>query len=349
MASLVNGRRKGDYMLFVREGEVRALLLLLMVSFASGEALAEEATETPSAPSEGVDGHLETLRSLDPAERIEAIRALGAARSQEAVGPLARVLREDPSPEVRGWAVRSLSEIGTTEARAALAIAAQHDSDQRVRTLANQMSGSVAASPFGPSPSAVVQPSPMVQPSPLVQQPQRAAYNPMMQGPLRGPFQARRRRPGLGLTIAGWSVFGGTYLISMIAGAATLADGAENTWSLFLPIIGPIVEASFLFANYGGEVIAPVAILLFLDALAQIAGVAMGTVGLVRRHRARQPAEGDGVVAEGDEALPEGEGDENQPGGDVDEAEEHQGASSRRTWGLAIVPTTGGLAFTGWF
>lgn len=326
-----------------RESVLRAPLLLLPVVFillsATGDALAEEvpgASASPQAQSAGGAEHLEALRSLDPAERIEAIRALGEARSVEAVGPLARVLREDPSPEVRGWAVRSLSEIGTTEARAALAIAAQHDSDQRVRTLAVQMSGPTTASPFAQSPPVAGHSAP------LVQQPQPATYSPMMEGPMRGPFPARRRRPGLGLTIAGWSVFGGTYLISMIVGAATLADGAENTWSLFLPVIGPIVEAGFLFANYDEDLVAPIAVLLFIDALAQIAGVALGTLGLVRRHRAQE-------AAADAEAGPEEDVEGAEESEEAGEPEEPIQRSSRRQWGLAIVPSTGGLTLSGWF
>jgi len=302
-----------------REGRGRmlvgAVLVATIVTAASATGRAEEATAAP-APGGSVDDHIAALGSLDPAARIAAIRALGESGEARAVPPLARVLREDPSAEVRGWAVRALAGIGTPEAMAPLTLAAEHDADQRVRQLAARMSG--ATTP--PAQTAAPAPAPVLGPAVQAQPVQVAP------GPMRGPFRPRQRRPGLALIIAGWSAFGASYLVSMIAGAATLAEGAEHTWSLFLPVIGPVVEAGMLFSDYD-ELIAPVAVLLFLDALIQIAGVSMGTVGLVRRHRARQAQED----AEADtDAEPEPE-------------------ARARSWGFAVVPSTQGLSVSGWF
>ena len=240
---------------------------------------AERETPFAAAPS-GIESHLAGLEALDPVDRIAAVRALGESRDQAAVGPLAQVLRSDPSPEVRGWAIRALMAIGTPEARSAVATAAQQDSDERVRSLAVEQLGTAASAPWSPS---------------------EATAPPQQR---RGPFgpgirqRRQRRHPGLGLLIAGWSVFGVTYLASLIAGAATTAEGDDSTWPLFLPVAGPIIEAAFIWDDPWG--IAPLGALALLDGLAQIAGLTLAIIGHVRRSRHRESAEGE----DSDEAAP---------------------------------------------
>jgi len=76
--------------------------------------------------------------------------------------------------------------------------------------------------------------------------------------------------------------------------------------------------------DYNLALLAPLAVLLALDAAAQMVGIALGTLGLVRRHRAREA----------------------EPAADTPAP---SAASSRRGWGLAVVPTGTGLALSGWF
>lgn len=292
-----------------------SVAIALVALTVSGEAWAEGAEEAPPPPpiappsAVSLEVHFRGLTSLDPAERIEAIRALGDARAESAVDPLARVLRSDPTPEVRGWAARALAQIGSARARAALAHAAQHDGDERVRRLAAQLSSQVTTSPFEPSPGST--------PGLVV----------VRQNPFSPFAPYRPRRPGLALIIAGWATFGVTYLASSIAGAASLVDGAEGTWSLFIPAVGPLVEIGLMYRAEDDALdalLAPLAVLLALDAAAQMVGIALGTLGLVRRHRAREA----------------------EPAADTPAP---SAASSRRGWGLAVVPAGTGLALSGWF
>jgi hypothetical protein len=289
-----------------------AVVLSLLLS--SSAARAEEAGAPPAT---SIEVHVSALGSLDPAARIAAIRALGDARAEAGVEPLVRVLRTDPSPEVRGWAVRALAQIGSASARAALAQTAQQDADERVRRLAIQLSGQVTESPFEAT-----------APGPVV----------VSRGPGGHflPMPPRQRRPGLALIIVGWAAFGVSYLASSIAGAASLAEGAEGTWSLFIPAVGPFVEIGLLYRYNEDPVddfLAPLAVLLALDAAVQMVGIALGTLGLVRRHRAREAQ-----AAGSQEGAP--------PGG-------QEGATpaptSRRDWGVAVVPANGGLSLSGWF
>jgi hypothetical protein len=305
-----------------------SLAIAFVALTVSDAAWAEErGMPAPAAPPSAVslEAHFRGLTSLDPAERIEAIRALGDARAESAVDPLARALRSDPSPEVRGWAVRALAQIGTAPARAAMAQAAQQDADERVRRLAVQLSGQVTSSPF--EPPASYSPGPMV----------------VRQNPFYPFAPYRPRRPGLALIIAGWAAFGVTYLASSIAGAASLSDGVEGTWSLFIPAVGPLVEIGLMY-RYGDDAVddllAPFAVLLALDAAAQMVGIALGTLGLVRRHRAREAEAGQGAPERASPGAPA------EPATDTPAP---ASTSSRRSWGVSLVPAGTGLALSGWF
>jgi hypothetical protein len=247
------------------------MIVMLGATIAHAEEAAPEAEPAAEAPAAaGVDEHVQALRSPDVSQRTAAARALGEARSVEAVQPLIRALREDPSPEVRGWTLRSLDAIGTNEANAAIASAARSDADERVRGLASQLSGVPAGSPFGGvSTTPAQQQAQLLQPGQLGQ----PMYRPQ-----------RRRRPGLGLMITGWSVFGGTYLISLMAAAATTAEGSDDAWPLFIPAIGPVIGASRFFQNDWDT---PLAILCLFNAVVQLTGLSLLIIGHLRRRRAR--------------------------------------------------------------
>lgn len=96
----------------------------------------------------GLAEHLEALTSPDPAVRYRAVVALGYLRMASVVPHLARVLRVDPSADIRGWAIRSLAQIDTAEAREAIVEATESDSDVRVREMALEACRACAPSPF---------------------------------------------------------------------------------------------------------------------------------------------------------------------------------------------------------
>lgn len=72
-------------------------------------------------------------RGKKPIQR-NAVLALGNFRDRSAVPELARLLREDPRPELRGSAAWSLGQIGGDEALAALREALKRESDEVVRS-----------------------------------------------------------------------------------------------------------------------------------------------------------------------------------------------------------------------
>jgi HEAT repeat protein len=81
----------------------------------------------------GLEVHLRQLQSADERTRAETAVELGRMQVPRAVGPLIRLLKEDPSPAVRESAARGLGLIGETNALAALQYAAQADADRDVR------------------------------------------------------------------------------------------------------------------------------------------------------------------------------------------------------------------------
>jgi hypothetical protein len=317
---------------------VRWGLVLTLLALAPATAEAEEGAAEPSA---SVDELVSGLDSPDPAARITAIRALGDRREAAAAGPLANLLRADPVPEVRGWAVRALDSIGTPEARAALATAAQNDPDVRVRSVAAQLAG-VAAAP-GPQPGpaspfeaqAVAQPAP----APVVQQPYTpySAYPPSY-------FQRRPSIPGRGLRIGGIVVTSVSYGLALIVGLALISAGAEDEygygepelvdfgWKMLLPIVGPGVAAA---TNDFHEAQIP----FWIWSLAEVAGVTLLAVGYARRARYLREQAADAQAAPEAPAGAEGEA----------EGAEGAGASRRRDVGVAVLPGPGGLSLAGWF
>jgi hypothetical protein len=174
-----------------------------------------------------------------------------------------------------------LAQIGTAEANAAVAAAAQRDADERVRSLAAQLSGQAPA--VTAAPAAV---------SPQVGDVEAA-------GPSRTPPPAvqRPRRRGLGLIIAGWAAFGFSYMIAIMTGGITFNSAHIDTWPMFVPLVGGIVELSLAYDydndgwdEYGYETSyypPGLSIPAFINAVIQMAGVAMAVAGHVLRAKSR--------------------------------------------------------------
>lgn len=312
---------------------VRWRLALTLLALAPAVAEAEEAAPAGGeVASASVDELVAALRSPDPAARVAAIRALGDRREAAAVAPVTDLLRADPVPEVRGWAVRALDSIGTPEARAALASAAQDDPDERVRAVAARLAG-VAPAPgpqAGPASPFEAQPAPA--PAPAVQQPYApyAAYPPAY-------LHRRPSVPGRGLRIGGIVVTSVSYGLALIVGLALISSGAEDEygygepelidfgWKMLLPIVGPGVAAA---TNDFHEAQIP----FWIWSLAEVAGVTLLAVGYARRARHQREQADDAAADEPDSrAEPEG----------VDR--------SRRDAGVAVLPGPGGLSLAGWF
>jgi hypothetical protein len=213
---------------------------------------------------------VEALSSMDPAARARAAMALGDLGDTAAVPALIRSLSSDPVPEVRGWALRALARIGGTEANDAISAAASHDADDRVRALAAGVLG-IPTPPAPPEPAAL---------SPRAAAPRRDA--------LVSRTAARTRDPGRELRAGGWATMGGTYMMSLLAAVFVASYGrAEESWPLFLPIVGPAIFGSLEIAD--GE--SMVGILSWIDSLAQVAGFVLALVGHARGSRARRERE----------------------------------------------------------
>jgi hypothetical protein len=255
------------------------------------EPAAQPAEPAQAAPEGGsIQVHVDALGAVDVQARVAAARALGDLRDPAAVAPLAQALRSDPSPDVRGWILRALGQINTPEARAAIIGAAANDADPRVRALAAQIVPT-AATPAQP---------------PLSTGYQAPLYEPMPQQPVRPPRDRNRT-----FRIAGWTVFGGSYGTAFLLGAVFMMVEEDVAWALMLPLVGPIVEAGFVFAE-GYEELIILGVLGILSSAAQIAGFTMAIVGQVRGRRARREQEG-------------------------------------QDRGVALLPTGNGLALAGWF
>lgn len=128
------------------------------------------------------------------------------------------------------------------------------------------------------------QPQPGAQPPAWGQpQPPPPSYQPMPQPqpmPPRGPNPNR----GLGLTIAGFSVFGFSYLFTAVGGALSIDAGRpEIGQPLLIPVAGPFIAG----ARTGS---ATLGLGLGLVGVIQLAGLGMGVGGAVMLGSARRQA-----------------------------------------------------------
>lgn len=283
-----------------------AVFSLAAVAFA--EEGAPTPAETTDAPAALADENFEELSRIleagEPARRIEAAQAI-ARHGEQAVPRLLESLAGDPVAEVRGWAARSLWEIGTEEARNAVREGADNDPDERVRGLCARLTG---ANPPAPAPAAPSATPPGAPPAPRAPPYPAGTYAaPVAAYPAYAvqPYQRRRVNVGRVLTVVGWAAAGGLYAASAVSAAILVADDVEQSWWLFVPIIGPAVYGTQLFVHSEEWwIFEPVAVILglicWVDTLAQIAGAGLAIAGHVRSRRDRastpeQPASRRGV------------------------------------------------------
>lgn len=279
------------------------LTALVVLTFGGATRAEQGAPTTPDAGAApmaeaSLDDAVEALDSSDAARRLDAARAL--ARHGEAALPhLLRAMQADPVAEVRGWAARSLWEIGADQGRQAVREAARNDPDERVRGLCAMLAGEPGTPSAAPSPDA---PPPGASPAaPQLQvQPQYQPAPPMgYQAYPRYAFGAtpeRRSRGGRIMSIVGWAATGVFYVGSVVVGAALLAEEEDNSYWLLVPLVGPAVYGTYLFVRADDwEWFEPVAVILGLicwaDSLLQLAGLSLAIAGHVRTRRDTGAAE----------------------------------------------------------
>jgi hypothetical protein len=288
------------------------------VAFAQDAATLPAAEATPPVTA-SVDELIARLGSPDATTRVASVRALGERGSPAAEDPLIQVLRNDPVPEVRGWAVRALYQIGTPEARAAVVTAARSDPDERVRGMGARLTGVASEPPPAPAPSPVP-PTPPAYGQPVV----LGGYVAPPPPPVRRP-----RPPGRSLRLGGWITTGVTYGLALLSGAALMSTGdggmVDWGWKMILPVVGPVVAS---MTNWEGEE-AAMSIWFWLWSAGEATGVILLAVGYVQGARAAQEA------------------------AEREDDEEDRYGSRRPAYGWTITPFgpggPAGLGVTGWW
>lgn len=128
---------------FARGGDERLVAALSRALARDPEALMQGAARRGSPPFEGPEdiyAHRAALASEDPADRIEALQAIGEDGGDRAIGPLFEVLVGDQEAAVRRTAVHILAGLDAEDALAALQ-GALSDPDPLVRADAAQALG----------------------------------------------------------------------------------------------------------------------------------------------------------------------------------------------------------------
>lgn len=264
----------------------------LFLGIPSSSAFAEVSAPEETSEASTLEALVAQLQSPEPALRVAAAQALehhGAA----AVPYLISTLQGDPDPVVRGWAARSLASIGTPEATNALQSAARTDTDERVRQVASESLGSSSTQPQQtPFPPAQA-PEPASATSASVSL--RVQTAPAAPESTTDLLALRRARRGRTLMIVGWSVFGGSYATSLLAGGMMLDNDADGAWWLFVPIIGPAVYGT-KFMGYAddawifGPIVYLLGVVFWIETLVQIGGLSLAITGHVRRSRSQTQA-----------------------------------------------------------
>lgn len=288
---------------------VSSTALLLQTTSANAE-------EAPSP--RDIATHLRELSDRDAAVRITAAQHLGRLADAAAEAALSRTVRSDPVPQVRGWAARALHEIGTPSALSLVAEIAQSDTDERVRTLAAQMSGSSTSaqgltSPFAarsvesdepraePAPSqnetaqAPAQPAAgvearmvvVVSPTSAPAQPTPATQTALVTQPVLSQetlFAARvqlRQERRLRTRGIGFAVSGWTLFgLSYIGSLAAVGETPISA----LPVIGSLIAGAQVNGTSNDDMTAG----LILSSVFQMTGLTLAIIGHVRRQRGRR-------------------------------------------------------------
>lgn len=215
------------------------------------------------------------LTSPDPERRYRAVRQLGERGGEAAVEALARTLRSDPSVEVRGWALRSLAQIGTQQARAAAIEASAGDCDERIGLLL------AALFPGAEPPTTTGGPDcfePVLTPTVAQRRdPERVAPPPSPEEPAPERF-----RP---VYQGGWVAFGASYGVSAVLGVVTVFIDAGLGASQFIPLVGSIVGVSTASNENDYSLVHVVGALANLG---QAIGLIVAVIGHSRARRGRR-------------------------------------------------------------
>lgn len=311
-----------------------SLTLVTLLLLKASSATAQDASQPTPAPPSSTDELVRALSSPVAAERVNAIRGLGESRDATAVEPLTTLLRSDPVPEVRGWTVRALHQIGTPEAVRAVVAAARDDPDERVRTMATQLAGPSQQ----PTASEAAAPPGFQTQTGWQAAPQQVQVRP-----------TRPRIPGRGLRVGGVVTLSTTYGLALLVGLALLTAGddpdpytgesltnrVEWGWKLLLPIVGPAVASTTStyrepdlrgFAN----------VMCWFWSAAQVAGITLLAAGYALRAKHNREQADDAVEEEVEEEVEGGY------------EEDLEGTS--RPVGIAFVPAgPAGFALVGYF
>jgi hypothetical protein len=145
-----------------------------------------------------------------------------------------------------------------------------------------------APQPYGaPPPNGYQQqpPPPGYQQQPYGYPPPGYSYPPPPPQAYEPPPPPPRRTRGKGMMIAGWSIFGGTWITSIAIGAAFLDTDTPSGYyygrRLMIPVLGPFLAA-------GGDDSASGTMAYAFLGLAQTAGLALGIAGTVLFARDRK-------------------------------------------------------------
>ncbi len=124
----------------------------------------------------------------------------------------------------------------------------------------------------------VTQPAPAPAPAPQIY------VQPGPPAPIAPPPPRVNPNRGLGLTVAGFSMFGVSYLITAASGTVAIDAGSPEVGRpLLIPVAGPFIAATRVGTATGGFGLAFVGVV-------QLAGLAMGIAGSVKLAKSRREA-----------------------------------------------------------
>lgn len=188
--------------------------LVLVVAIAAETLCLPALSRAETEGSDQLEAHVRNLESTNAEARYHSVRALGELGDEGAVEALSAIVRNDPSPEIRGWALLSLDNIGTPEAMAAIRCAQVSDPDRNVRVLA----GEILASGDGQAPASAAA---TLELNPQIANNERSFLS------LSGADQERYIRRARNKAVAGFAL-AGTGLALITAGYALMFSGDEQ-------------------------------------------------------------------------------------------------------------------------
>lgn len=253
-------------------------MLLLTTSGAAWGQSDGEGSEA-SFEDASIEALIRALSAAEPATRARAAFTLGERGDPRGVAPLVSLLRQERSADVRGWILRALDQLGTAEAREAIAQAARIDPDQRVQELAERLAGVSLDDEERER-----EPRPMARRAAREPEPTPSGATPYQQ-----QSQRREHPPGYMEIRYGWGILAGTYGLGLFTGTVLLTidpdELGSTAWKLYLPVIGPIVAATTDMRN---DDFLTLSILHWVWSGFQITGLVVLALGYARQRRARR-------------------------------------------------------------